>query len=101
DESGPGRASPPEDKRPHLISQPLVRSNSWCLAMGRGGQGGGKMSDHFDGPDFTPAGGDPRLDLTDLYAFAQPDDPARSVVVLDVNPFAAAPKFHPDAVYKI
>jgi len=59
------------------------------------------MSDHLDGPNFTFPECDPRLDVADLYLFEQPGDPARAVVVFDVNPFAAGPDFHPDAVYRI
>jgi len=59
------------------------------------------MSDHLDGPDFTFPEGDPRLDAADLYLFAQPNDPSRTVVVFDVNPFAAGETFHPDAVHRI
>src|SRR5205807_2074041 len=63
------------------------------LTSSIGGRGG-VMSDHLDGPNFTFPEGDPRLDVADLYLFEQPGDPARAVVVFDVNPFAAGPDFH-------
>lgn len=60
------------------------------------------MSDHLDSPGGSP-GMDPRLDICDIYVFKQPDDPNRTVLVLNVNPFAptGAGDFHPEAVYEI
>jgi len=45
------------------------------------------MSDHIDGPRSV---GDPVADITDLFAFTSPDNPARTVVVLNVFPGAGA-----------
>jgi hypothetical protein len=45
------------------------------------------MSDHIDGPRTTA---DPAIDLTDLFAFASPSDPKRTVLVANVFPFAGA-----------
>ena len=59
------------------------------------------MSNHFTGLKLGPPLGDPRLDLTDLYAFQAPADPARTVLILNCNTFAQAADFHPDAVYRI
>jgi hypothetical protein len=59
------------------------------------------MSNHFTGLKLGPPLGDPRLDLTDLYAFQAPADPARTVLILNCNTFAQAPDLHPDAVYRI
>ena len=60
------------------------------------------MSDHLDAPGGSP-GMDPRLDICDIYIFKQPDDPDRTVLVFNVNPFAptGADEFHPEAVYEI
>jgi hypothetical protein len=44
------------------------------------------MSHHASGPNFGFPRGDARLDITDLYAFTKPGDPARSVIVLNVHP---------------
>jgi hypothetical protein len=44
------------------------------------------MSHHASGPNFGFPRGDARLDMTDLYAFPKPGDPARSVLVLNVHP---------------
>lgn len=43
--------------------------------------------------------GDQRLDLCDLYAFASPSDPTRTVLILNANPNADA--LHPDAIYRL
>ncbi|HPP45454.1 MAG TPA: DUF4331 family protein, partial [Methanomassiliicoccaceae archaeon] len=60
------------------------------------------MSDHLDSPDATP-GMDPRLDICDIYAFQKPGDRGRTVLVLDVNPFAptGSDEFHPEAIYEL
>jgi uncharacterized protein DUF4331 len=59
------------------------------------------MSNHFTGLNLGPPLGDQRLDLCDLYAFQAPADPARTVLILNANPFAEAPAFHPDAIYRL
>ncbi|MDM0117498.1 DUF4331 family protein, partial [Variovorax sp. J22R133] len=43
------------------------------------------MSDHVDGPRSI---GDPAADLSDLFAFTSPENPARTVLGLFVFPFA-------------
>jgi hypothetical protein len=43
------------------------------------------MSDHVDGPRSI---GDPSADITDLFAFTSPQDPARTVLAVDVFPSA-------------
>ena len=43
------------------------------------------MSDHIDGPRTTA---DPSIDLSDLFAFTNPADPTRTVLIADVFPFA-------------
>ena len=55
------------------------------------------MSDHFDGI------ADPRHDITDLYAFQKPGDPARTILILNVNPAAPtqATAFDPEASYEL
>src|SRR5215472_10244558 len=44
------------------------------------------MSHHASGPNFGFPRGDPRLDMTDLYAFSKPGDTAKSIIVLNVHP---------------
>ena len=41
------------------------------------------MSDHVDGPRQI---GDPSADVTDLFAFTSPENPARTVLAMDVFP---------------
>jgi hypothetical protein len=59
------------------------------------------MSNHFTGLRLGPPAEDPRLDLTDLFAFQAPADPTRTVLILNANTFGIASAFHPDAVYRI
>lgn len=59
------------------------------------------MSNHFTGLRLGPPAKDPRLDLTDLFAFQAPADPSRTVLILNANTFGVADAFHPDAVYRI
>jgi hypothetical protein len=58
------------------------------------------MSNHFSAANLQHPGDDPRLDLTELFAFASPDDPDRTVLILNANPFMKGDGFHPDAVYR-
>ncbi len=53
---------------------------------------------HNDAPDL-----DPRTDITDLYAFQKPGDPAISILILNVNPEAPAhaDAFDPRASYEL
>lgn len=57
------------------------------------------MSNHFTGLSLGPPLGDQRLDLCDLYAFASPTEPDRTVLILNANPNADA--LHPDAIYRL
>jgi hypothetical protein len=58
------------------------------------------MSNHFSAADFKSPGGDARLDLTDLFVFAAPDNPGKTVLIMNANPFTPGDGFHPDAVYR-
>ncbi|MGE2837225.1 DUF4331 family protein [Mycobacterium sp. SMC-4] len=57
------------------------------------------MSTDFTGLRRGAPLGDPRLDLCDLYVFASPKDPSRTVLILTANPEAGA--MCPGAVYRI
>src|SRR5258705_7915133 len=46
------------------------------------------MSHHYSGPDFGFPHGDPRLDLTDLYAFPKPDGGDKSIQIMNAHPSA-------------
>ena len=61
------------------------------------------MGDHFDTQLVTPIDDDPRLGVTDLYAFQKPGDPNTSVLILCVSPSDPSPftGFRPEAVYQI
>src|SRR5438876_4671130 len=67
------------------------------------------MSHHASGPNFGFPRGDARLDMTDLYAFTKPGDPAKSIIVLNEHPSFAlnSPEptttepFAPGALYEI
>jgi len=60
------------------------------------------MADHLDAPDLTSPAMDPRVDITDHYAFQKPDHPERTILILNVNPLAPthAAEFRSDAVYE-
>jgi hypothetical protein len=58
------------------------------------------MSNHFSAANLKSPGDDARLDLTDLFVFAAPDNPDRTVLIMNANPFAQGNGFHPDAVYR-
>ncbi len=45
------------------------------------------MSNHFSAAMLKFPGDDPRLDLTDLFVFASPESPGKTVLIFDVNPF--------------
>jgi hypothetical protein len=69
------------------------------------------MSNHYSAANLRFPGDDARLDFTDLFVFSSPDDPGRTTLIMDVNPFttgmSAMPpflmksEFHPDGVYRI
>src|ERR1051326_5047189 len=67
------------------------------------------MSHHASVPNFGFPRGDARLDMTDLYAFSKPGDPAKSILILNVHPsfrldspeLTTAEPFAPGALYEI
>jgi hypothetical protein len=66
------------------------------------------MSHHYSGVDFGFPRGDARLDFCDLYAFPQPGDTNRSILIMDVHPSKALPEgsttaepFAPEAIYDL
>jgi Domain of unknown function (DUF4331) len=68
------------------------------------------MSSHFSADNLKFPGDDRRLDLTGVFAFRPPDNPDKTVLIIDFNPTSApppipapitGPEFHPDAVYRI
>jgi Domain of unknown function (DUF4331) len=60
------------------------------------------MSDHLDSPGLTSPQGNPKTDITDVYAFQKPgDERNKSILILNVNPLTLAPSFESQAVYVI
>ena len=67
------------------------------------------MSHHYSGPDFGFPHGDPRLDLTDVYAFPKPDGADKSILIMNVHPSAVVnppgpttrEPFSPEALYEL
>jgi len=69
------------------------------------------VSNHYSAANLKFPGDDARLDFTDLFVFASPDDPDKTVLVADMNPYttgmSAMPPFlmksgfHPDGIYRI
>src|ERR1051325_4050959 len=62
-----------------------------------------RAADHLDAPGLTPPGGDTRLDITDVYAFQSPSNPAHTVLIMGVNPLAGVLNngtFNPNASYE-
>ncbi|MGW4891683.1 DUF4331 family protein [Kitasatospora sp. NPDC004240] len=61
------------------------------------------MSHHLSGPNLRSPRGDARLDLTDVFAFPGTDASGRTVLIMNVNPYAPtrAAEFHPEAVYRL
>jgi uncharacterized protein DUF4331 len=72
---------------------------------------GDLVSNHYSAANLRFPGDDARLDLTDLFVFASPDDPGRTILIIDANPYttgmSAMPpflmkrEFHPDGIYRI
>jgi hypothetical protein len=60
------------------------------------------MADHLDDPNLTSPAMDPRVDITDHYAFQKAGDSGRTILILNVNPLAPthADEFRHDAVYE-
>ena len=54
------------------------------------------MSDHIDGPRQI---GDPSIDMTDLFLFRSPENPARTVFAADVFPSAGSSAVFSDAAF--
>ena len=49
------------------------------------------MSNHFSAAYLHFPGDDTRLELTDLYAFTSADGPAKTALIIDVNPTVRPP----------
>lgn len=60
------------------------------------------MADHLDAPGLMSPNSDPRVDITDHYAFQKPGDDDKTILILNVNPLAPtlATTFEPGAIYE-
>src|SRR4029077_16641514 len=78
---------------------------------GRPTGGALSMSNHFSAANLHFPGDDTRLELTDLSAFTSADGPAKTALILDVNPTVRPPielpptvntsrEYQPSAVYR-
>ena len=61
------------------------------------------MADHLDAPGLMSPNTDPRVDITDHYAFQKPGNTHKTILILNVNPLAPtlANSFEQNAVYEI
>jgi hypothetical protein len=64
-----------------------------ALIVQRAGPSAARAADHLDAPGLMPPGGSVQSDLTDVYAFQSPSNPANSVLVLNVNTGPAGSNF--------
>ncbi len=76
------------NRRTLLIAAFAVAAGLIALAASltqRAGPSSARAADHLDAPGLTPPGGSVQSDITDLYAFQPPANPANTVLVLNVN----------------
>jgi hypothetical protein len=67
------------------------------------------MSHHYSGPNVGFPRGDARLDLTDLYVFPSPENPEKSILIMNVHPSVGIKPpeptteeaFAPEALYEL
>ena len=64
-----------------------------ALLVQRTGPPAARAADHLDAPGLTPPGGSVQTDITDLYAFQSPSNPADTTLVLNVNTGPAGSNF--------
>src|SRR6266581_5592872 len=62
-----------------------------------------RMADHLDAPGLMSPNSDPRVDITDHYAFQKPGNPNKTILIINVNPLSPtlANSFEHTAVYEI
>ena len=46
------------------------------------------MSNHYSAANLRFPGDDARLDFTDIYAFQEPGDAGKTILIIDLNPAA-------------
>ena len=58
------------------------------------------MADHLDALGLMPPGGDPSIDITDIFAFRS-GTAGKSILILNVNPLTLAAAFNAAALYEL
>ena len=86
-----------------LVNRRMLMIAAFAVAAGalaltaflvqEGGPPAANAADHLDAPGLMPPRGSVQSDITDLYAFKSPSNPADSVLVLNVNTGPAGSKF--------
>src|SRR6516162_10907032 len=89
--------SPPASTPRCWLPAPLIPGRNTTQASTTQGV---TMSNHFSAAGLKHPGDDARLDLTDLFVFAAPGNPDRTVLIMNSNPFSKGDGFHPGAVYR-
>lgn len=61
------------------------------------------MADHLDAPGFKSPNLNAKIDITDIFVFQKPGEPAKSLLILNVNPMAPtlATEFDHQAIYEL
>jgi hypothetical protein len=59
------------------------------------------MSNHFSAAMLEFPGDDPRVDLTELFVFASPENAGKTMLIFDVNPFVTGADFNREAVSRL
>src|SRR5438132_4718863 len=95
-EGGQMRARVLVNRRTLMIAAFAVAAGALALAAiltQKAGPSSARAADHLDAPGLMPPGGSVQSDITDLYAFQSPSNPADSVLVLNVNTGLAGSNF--------
>src|SRR5438128_1743761 len=84
------------NKRVLLIAALAVAAAALALTASlieKAGPPAARAADHLDAPGLMPPGGSVQTDITDLYTFQSPSNPADTVLVLNVNTGPAGSNF--------
>ena len=90
------RATMLVNRRTLLLAMFAVAAGALALTaflVQKAGPSAARAADHLDAPGLTPPGGSVQSDITDLYAFRSPSNPANTVLVLNVNTGPAGSNF--------
>src|SRR5712691_12333888 len=90
------RATVLVNRRMLLVAAFAVAAGALALTaflIQNAGPSAARAADHLDAPGLMPPGGSVQSDITDLYAFQSPSNPADTVLVLNVNTGLAGSNF--------